>query len=93
MNTLGLTYEQNSVIDAVLTLINNMDDKMRSALLKKLRSNRNDSSEKVMASSKSHKWMDYPISDEVMSMTFKNRKPINGDYKKILEDELKEKYL
>lgn len=93
MNTLGLTYEQNSVVDAVLTLINNMDDKMRNVLFKKLRSNKEKAITKKVVNSKSHKWMDYPVSDEVMSMTFKDRKPIDENYKGILENELKKKYL
>lgn len=91
MNTIGLTYEQKSIIDAVLTLINNMDEKMKAVLLKKLTSNnKKEESSKVATK---HPWMNYPISDEVMSMTFKNRKPINGDYKATLEEELQKKYL
>lgn len=90
MSTIGLTYEQQSIVDAVLNLINSMDDKMQSVLLKKLNSKE---VKTKTANGEKQKWMDYPISQEVMDMTFKHRKPIGENYKKTLEEELKKKYL
>ena len=82
MNTTDLTYEQNSIVNAVLTLINSMDDKMRNLLIKRLSGKREREASTVKAE-KQHIWQNYPISDEVLSMTFKHRKPIAGDYKAI----------
>lgn len=97
MGTTSLTYEQNSVVNAVLTLINSMDGKMRDALLAKLsRRGKSKATTKGKAETTKAKdkslWYNYPVSDEVMAMTFKHRKPVPEDYKTILEDELREKY-
>ncbi len=91
MNTNGLTYEQNAVVNAVLTLINSMDDKMREALIRKIERKKSTAKPKAVRTSTKHAWRDIPIADDVMAMTFSNRRPI-GNYKETLEKELREKY-
>lgn len=95
MSTLGLTYEQNSVVNAVLTLIDSMDDEMRTVLIKRLGGKKKVSAKKEAETQadNGHSWMNYPISPEVMSMTFKHRKPVDDDYKSTLENELRAKFL
>lgn len=92
MEAPSLTFEQNSVVNAVWTLINSMDEKMRNALISRIESGKAKNNNAKTDTAQKHSWYNIPISDDVMSMTFKQRKPIE-DYKGILEKELKTKYV
>ena len=46
----------------------------------------------VEENKKKHVWWDYPVSPEVMAMTFKHRKSITDNYKQDLYNALEEKY-
>lgn len=46
----------------------------------------------VEENKKKHVWWDYPVSPEVMAMTFNHRKSITDNYKKDLYNALEEKY-
>lgn len=39
------------------------------------------SSENISKNGQSHSWHDYPLSSEVMAMTFEDRKDLGDDYK------------
>lgn len=91
MVTAQLTNSQHSIINAIMTLIEGLDDNMRTILLHKLEERQTTEARSQPAGS--HVWADFPIPDDVMEMTFAHRKTIPQDYESILEQELKEKYI
>ena len=91
MNVTSLNSEQNAIVNAVWTLIENMDDKMKKVLLDKL--SHLEISHAATINKKKHKWENIPISKEVMDMTFPHRKDIPTPYDETIADELQKKYL
>ena len=91
MKTIPLNPEQDAIVDAVWTLIENMDDKMKKALLDRL--SHLNIPHAVTIHKEKHKWENIPISKEVMDMTFPHRKNIPSPYDNTIVDELQKKYL
>lgn len=83
MNSVQLTTNQNSIVNAILNLIGSLDDSMRSVLMQQL-------SERIpnpdTVAQKKHTWDGYPISKDVMSMTFRHRRAVESNYKEILAE-------
>lgn len=90
--TIQLSPEQNSIVDAVWTLIEHMDDTMKAALFRKLTFHGKSSKQKEHSSVVGHPWDNIPISKDIMNLTFSNRKDIPDDYDDILTKELQQKY-